>query len=366
MQWNASAEELARQLAEDDHLDWGSVRQLVYAEDLAPLVYQLTRARGIIPPDLDRDLAMTYYATAAQNALRLTDLEQVLGLMTSAGVCVALLKGAALIETVYGNAAVRPMEDVDLLVRQESLPAAVEVLSGFCGVPPSSAGPIDAFVERDREVTFQKAGESNTLFDLHWQVLDSPYYPHMLFTNWIWESAIPLRVGSTAAMSPSPEAMLLHLCGHNLIDAGRKELLWLYDIACLISKCSTLDWDLLADKARLYGLVLPIQHAVSRIGGVWKNLIPLPAVEKVGTLAASRAEKAFYDWAASADRAEVRLVRVNLNSLPSWPERLRYMGGSIFPPLSYMQHRYKIRNPFWVWLTYPYRWLLSLYRAVLH
>lgn len=366
IRWNATAEESARQLAKDDQLDWHAVRQLVYAEELAPLLYQLTRGRGVLPPDLEQELSAAYYSTAAQNTLRLGELEQVLGLMASAGVSVALFKGAALSETLYENAAVRPMEDIDLIVRPESLPVALKVLSAFVGSPASSEGRVQAFADQQREISFHKTGNANTVFDLHWQAFDSPFYPHQLFTEWLWETTVCARLGSAKVMVLSQEAMVLHLCGHYTIDAGRKKLLWLYDIASALSKHRrTINWDVMIARAQMYGLLLSVRHVFSSMDKEWNGLIPPAVQDRLDRSIPSTAEKGFMDWIASRDRAAVRLFGVNLESLTGWRERLRYLGSSIFPPISYMRHRYALSNPLLVPFTYPYRWLLSLSRLVL-
>lgn len=365
LQWNTPADASVRQLAKDDRFDWQSVRQLLDAEELAPLIYDLTRERGILPPDLNRDLSASYYATGAQNTLQLKDMIQVLERLASAGVAVALLKGAALVETLHQSVAARPMEDIDLLVRPESLPVAVDILSVFSGSSPSSANHVQPFADRERQISF-KCVKSNTVFDLHWQAFDSPFHRHELFTQWLWESSVPAQIGSVPAVSLSPEAMILHLCGHYAIDAGRKELLWLYDIASTVSTSRRLlDWDLLIARAQMYGLLLAVKRVFSSIDENWKDLIPLAVLEKLERARPSRADKAFDDWTASRDRAAVRLFGANLESLTSWGERLRFVLSSIFPSIPYMRHRYSISNPFLALLTYPYRWLLSLHRLVL-
>lgn len=366
IRWNASAGESARQLAKDDHLDWRVVRQLVYAEELAPVLYHLTRARGILPPDLERELSAAYYATAAQNTMRLGNLEQVLGLMASADVSVALLKGAALSEMLYENAGVRPMEDIDLIVHPESLPSAVKVLSAYVGSSLSSESKVQAFADQQREISFHKIGKTNTVFDLHWQAFDSPFYPHQLFTQWLWETAVGARLGSATVMALSQEAMVIHLCGHYSIDAGRKKLLWLYDIASTLSNYRrTIDWDLMIARAQMYGLLTSVRQVFSDMDKEWNGLIPPSVQDRLDHSIPSPAEKAFVDWTASQDRAAVRLFGVNLESLTGWRERLRFLGSSIFPPISYMRHRYAASNPLLVPFTYPYRWLLSLSRLVL-
>jgi Uncharacterised nucleotidyltransferase len=367
MRWSTSAEERARQLAQESDLDWNAVRRVVDAEQLAPFLYHSTHSRHLFPKDLERDFSIIYYQTAAQNALRLKDLEQLLSQLRQQSISVILLKGAAHIETLYRDAPVRPMDDIDLMVRPESLATAIQVLSRFCGSPAGSGNQTHAVIEYAQEITFRKAAKADTVFDLHWQALDSPFYPHKLFTNWLWDSSMACQVGSMPARVLGREALLLHLCGHYLVDESRKELLWLYDIAYTIAKYrDAIDWDLVIAQAQTYCLVCALQRAVSQVGNEWMTVVPREVQERVDRLTSSPAEVALYDWANSKDRATVRLVKVNLASMGSWLERGQYIARNLFPPVSYMKYRYGIRNTFWVLLAYPYRWLLSSYRAVIH
>ncbi len=366
MQWNVLAEERARQLAAAN-IDWDAVRQFAEAEELAPFLYHWVRGKDLVPALLEQHLAAAYHTTAAQNTLQLNDLAHVLDLLAAEGVAVVVLKGAALIEGLYRNAAVRPMEDVDLLVRPEALPRAIKILSDVCGVPALSPNQIGALVEREREMVFSKPGAPPIIFDLHWQALDSPYQPHARFTDWLWKNGQPFQLGNRAALMLDRQALVLHLCGHRVIDPGRRTLLWLYDIASAVFHYrGDMDWDGLIDRAQAYDLVLPVQQAVAAIGAEWAGLIPDPVARRIENLTASRGEWAFRNWANSSDRAQVRLMRANLASMTDWRARVGYVLGNVFPQIAYMQHRYAVRDPLPVLLSYPYRWLQSLYRVVCH
>ncbi len=365
MQWSALAEERARRLAAAN-LDWNAVRQLAEAEELAPFLYHWVRGKDLVPAPLEQRLAAAYHNTAAQNALQLNDLAHSLDLLAAEGVAVVVLKGAALSEGLYRNVAVRPMEDVDLLVCPAALPRAIKILSDYCGVPALSESQIDALVEREREMILTKAETPATVFDLHWQALDSPYHPHTRFTNWLWKNGQqPFEIGNRPARMLDRQALVLHLCGHRVIDPGRRTLLWLYDIASAIFHYRDgLEWDELIDHAQQFDLVLPLQQAVAAICAEWDGLIPNPVARRIENLTASRGEWAFQDWADSSDRAQVRLMRANLASLTHWRARVGYVLGNLFPQIQYMRHRYAVRDPFHILLTYPYRWLQSLYRVV--
>ncbi len=363
--WNPVALDEARALSRNTSFTWEVVREIAQTEELAPLLYNITRSQNLVPADLEKDLADSYYFTVARNSLLFDDLEQVLSALVDRNIRVILLKGAALAETMYGSVAVRPMEDLDLLVHRDTLPMAVAVLSEFC-VDPSGRGHAAEFTEYMHQAVFVKTGKTRTAIDLHWNLLDSPFYPHTLLTDWVWKTAVPVRVGRAPALVLGPEALLLHLCGHMMIDEGRKDLLWHFDIGYTIAQYrNTINWERLIAQAKSFCLAMAVQRAILKIKDEWPGLIPQQVQDDIEHLTASPSELAFYEWANSKDRAAVRLLKTNMASLPNWRMRLRYILRSLFPPISYMQYRYGIQKPLLVLFAFPYRWFLSLYRAVI-
>ena len=75
-----------------------------------------------------RDLHAQYVDTAGSTMIQMEAMERAIGLLAAEGIEVIVLKGASLVESVYGNPALRQMGDVDLLVREGDFKAAVDVL----------------------------------------------------------------------------------------------------------------------------------------------------------------------------------------------------------------------------------------------
>ena len=71
---------------------------------------------------------MFYFATARRNLLAFNALARVIEHLNAHGIPNILLKGVALALTLYKNEALRPMGDVDLLVRWDDVPRTVELL----------------------------------------------------------------------------------------------------------------------------------------------------------------------------------------------------------------------------------------------
>ncbi len=122
--WDPTALQSASTLALQGGLDWDILLQVAHGEALAPLLYEIVRDQDLVPSAIEQELRHAYHQNACRNTLLLDELGNVLRHLAVEGVKVILLKGAALAELVYGNIAVRPMSDLDLLIRLQDLPPA--------------------------------------------------------------------------------------------------------------------------------------------------------------------------------------------------------------------------------------------------
>ncbi|MFB0535256.1 MAG: nucleotidyltransferase family protein [Anaerolineae bacterium] len=361
--WDPAALEVARALRARSDFDWDALRWVAYIEGVAPLLYDIARGQDLLPPSVKQDLRLVCYYHAGRNLLLLHKLEDVVGHLAAESVPVILLKGAALAKTVYGNDAVRPMADLDLLVQREHVSTALRVLSAL-GYEPAHAEFRAGYVVTYRnEVMLVKPGEVNVPIEIHWSLFSPLYYQHAVPMDWFWQTALPASVGDVPTWILGPEAQVLHLCSHMLLHHGHEgepRLLWLHDVAEVIAFYQEqIDWDQLLAQAQAYDLVLPVQWILTRVGDEWHAPIPTDVLERLRALCPSRGEKRLFNWLTTARRPVQRLW-AHLASTPGWGPRLRSAWCVLFPSAGYMQDRYRIPHPLLVPLYYPYRWLRGL------
>jgi hypothetical protein len=132
-------------------LSWDNILNKGYQSDLCPLLYYIITKTSVlsphrteldhsssalspqssalramtevndsmtqIPNDIMTQLRSHYIESLARNMLLFDELNRVLKAFNEAGIEVIVLKGAALAETVYPDIALRPMGDVDLLIK---------------------------------------------------------------------------------------------------------------------------------------------------------------------------------------------------------------------------------------------------------
>lgn len=239
---------------------WGEVIELAQRHGVAPLLHRKLKERyaELQMPDATRSrLREAYRATGIRNTRIFAQLNGILQRLGEAGIDVLVLKGAHLAELVYEEVALRPMGDVDLLVRPGDLRAATRVLRSLGYEQPGlegSASPRfqDPVLEQKEIESFRKPG--GLLLDLHYFAF-IPGRAGQESAGSVWERARRIRIGGAAAFALSPEDLLLHLCMHAALNHGFDvRLVNLCDIPVVVDRLGDqLDWPAFWMRAREWG-----------------------------------------------------------------------------------------------------------------
>jgi hypothetical protein len=361
----------ARLMAEQGAVDWREIRETFSWRVLFPLLHSVLAGQDWVPEDLQREMKEAYRLQAARNALLFAELDHLFELLANKELSAIVLKGGALAEDVYGNAALRPMTDLDLLIRREDLPPIVDLLvqEGY-GVDAALDAHEGMGAEYENELILKKPGLTSLMVELHWTLLDSPYYQDRLPMDWFWDTAqpshspLPLLAGDGVRVL-GPGALVLYLCAHLALHHAGDGLLWLHDIAEVLHHYrDELDWDLLLAKAAEFDLVLPLQQVLPHAVEGWGAPAPPWALVRLAALRPSPEETRVFGWLSAGRRPVAQRFWADLASMPGWRQRIHYGLGSVFPSGAYMIRRYRIRHPFLTPVYYPYRWLRGLLGAL--
>lgn len=189
-------------------LDWERLVSLSYAHGIAPLVYHSLQQSAVnhrMPPAVARALRDSYYLNAARNSLLYSELTRVLNVLSDQSIEVIVLKGAALAEAVYSHRALRPMSDIDLLVKRERL-AEVETTLLDIGYA------LDAGM-KEHHYHFAFTKSAAPAVEIHWHV-QGPTDPFRVDIDGCWRRAESITLPGVEALVLSPEDLVLHLCQH--------------------------------------------------------------------------------------------------------------------------------------------------------
>ena len=333
-------------------LDWEGVRRCAEVEHLEPLLYRQLNGQALLPSEVEEAFREAYVVTSRRNLFVLHELRQALGALRARGVEVIVLKGAALLGTIYDNIALRPLRDVDLLIRQEQVECAVAAL-GSVGYVEAKVEPFTgAHLLYANELLLQKEGALDIFLDIHWGLFDSPFYQEQLGMDWFWNTTRPATVAGSEVQILGLEGQLLHLCAHLELHHQGRGLMWWVDVAELLYQHGEeVRWEELLEMSVDLDLLISLREVLGRLSAEWGIAAPATFLTTLESLGASQREEQVHAWLARSDRAIARRFWWILVTLPRWQQRLHFVWGQLFP---------SVLLP----LYYPYRWLRGLESVV--
>jgi len=349
--WDPRALEEARQIVHENDVDWDDFWAQASSHSVAPLIYHTLRDDSTILPVWAKEkLQSAYYQSARHNTLLYEELGEIVHAFNDARVPVILLKGAALAKEVYGNIALRPMGDLDILVKREDMARAGELFLRR------------GYLVRDhahsylRHATFTR-GNSHwaTHIEPHWHIVSSAYYRRSIPAEWLWQDPVELTIGDVTALRLSPQAAIFHACLHMLDHIGIKDslLFWLCDIV-EISRRHDIDWDTLADRAVQFKIVLPVRSILQESRKLLNLRIPDHVLQRMLAHRTGFLEKKAHQFCLSPVRSSASKAFYDFFAVEGLPTKFRLLFSRLLPDRDYMIARYSIRNPRLVPLYYPY------------
>ena len=264
-------------------VDWNAVIDTAAHNSLEPLLFKRLKesgTRAYVPAGSWERLRQAYFSSAQKNLHLYRELRPVLRRLRDSGIPVIVLKGAFLAEAVYGDVALRPMCDVDLMVPKAELPKAQTILLDMGGVQKDPTGN-EAFWREHHHPppTYLR----DLSIELHWTIAD-PTGPVKIDPAGLWYRAQRATIAGVELLALSPEDLLVHLCVHFGGEHHLNGLRSFCDITETIRlRGGDMDWQQVVDStrewlaARYVGLTL---HLARRLVGagvpddVLERLVP--------------------------------------------------------------------------------------------
>ncbi len=218
---------------------WQGLLQLARRHRVAPLVYRRMQGReGNVPQDIMRDLHADYLRTAAKNMLTYKRMAEILQRLHEEQIPVLPLKGIYLAEQVYRNIAVRPMGDVDILVKEEDI-YRVEKIVLEMGYLPDQGVRVTCDESKHFHYTHPR---NRQILEVHWNIVVPSVGLHLDITK-VWERSGQTTISGVPVRAMSPEDLLLHLSLHAAVHVFEMGMRMVCDITETILRFEKrIDW----------------------------------------------------------------------------------------------------------------------------
>jgi hypothetical protein len=205
-------------------IDWEEVIKTARHELLLPAVHKRFSDLGIVnqlPPDLPDFFLAVQELNAERNEAIFTELAFVAQLLNQKGIEPVLLKGAASCAVaIYQNPAARYLWDVDLLIPEQQLSMAVDILLAN-GFTPSSTDRLGRF--RHHYPPLQRNG--SIFFELH-RSLGLGICSSLLPASEVVERSVVIDFRGSRVRIPAPTDLMTHLIMHSQIRHPYQERIW--------------------------------------------------------------------------------------------------------------------------------------------
>jgi len=353
VEWNAFTE-----------VEWGLLPRMAQAEGVGPLLYWHLRNQNWppgIPTDVAAGLRGQYYRTLGHNTLLFQELERILEAFEQAETCpepgrripVVLLKGVALAQMVYENIGLRPMSDLDLLVRRADLEhaAALAQKLGYWEDAVELRPGLNWDLMLGHHIHL--CNEQHANLELHWRLIAGADDWRSPPPEWVWAQTEHLNQKLYHTLNT--HAHILYISAHQALQHGLADarLIWFYDVYALLKAEKTIDWEILIACAQETGWGASLRVVLSGVSMCFDYPVPEIVIQELRATASR-------DETLVQQKASNRLLRTEsawqVVSALKGISKLRLLLAYLFPSPARMRYRYNPR-PAWLWpLYYLYRW----------
>ncbi|MBU9889230.1 MAG: nucleotidyltransferase family protein [Candidatus Omnitrophica bacterium] len=234
---------------QDKTIDWKCFKEAAVFHELAPFFYPEVKDDAVgIPPGILEFLKRAHYYTFVRSQKKWREFLTIAEAFGRKGLSLTPLKGLAGLADIYRERPFRVMSDIDILIREEEIKAAKEVLAGL-GYQSTLGGLKEKYwLERHCELTFYKEGGPplDVHFRLDFKRPGREILPHL------WERVRTVSIEGRDLRLLSPEDQLFSLALHERRYGGKMFCLKnVFDLALILKKCGErFDWDYVLREAR--------------------------------------------------------------------------------------------------------------------
>ena len=207
-------------------------------------------------------LIEAYAQVSAANKRSAGKLTSVLAPLYEQGIDVLLLKGADVLPRLYGVWGIRPMIDVDMLVRGADLPAIDRIVRELGFAPQINGNP--AYHSSDQTLALDLITEI-------WYTGD---------TEEIWQRAVGRTLQGIPVKGMGADDLLIYLTAYSVLHRGYFQPSFSKDLSLLVSK-EPLNWEFIVEEAFRCHLKIPLYHGLSYALQRESILIPMKVMENL-------------------------------------------------------------------------------------
>jgi len=342
--------------------DWNYFRSIANAHGVVALVWHNLEKQQLlsgIPGDVAAFLRGALMKSLSRNAFNTESMGEVLRLFRDKNIKTVLLKGLALELTVYGNAGLRQMSDVDVLIKKEQCLISRNILisNGYVSLPVKSV--FHELILTDTGKHLPSLIKNGTSVEIHYKLFGGR---KNVLTRMLYETSYKIEIKGEKAYVPRPQIFFLYLVRHLYMhEMNNESQLRLYtDLVVLIEKYrdEIINYELLTYASQAEMLEM-LACKLEPLRDLWRISFPGWMDEFINKWHSPDSINKFIFFLKSPkDNPSVekaRFYRHAVNEIPGIHRKFLFLLGDIFPSVSFMKKRYGLSGTWRVIFYYPHR-----------
>lgn len=237
-----------------EDINWDYLLETAREHGMMPLLYWNLNATcpEAAPEDTLDQLRDRFHKNARRNVFMTGELLKLLKLFETHGISAVPFKGPFMAASIYGNVVLRQFTDLDILVREQDVLEAKDLLLSQGYRPEYKLTPQQdtVLLQASHEYSFVH-DDNRVKVELHWKIT-SEYFSFSLDPERLWKRLKPSSLAGKEVLVFYPEDLLLILCVHSASHVWQ-QLEFVCSVAELIRTNEKLDWGQITGQARELG-----------------------------------------------------------------------------------------------------------------
>jgi len=294
----------------------------------------------LMPEETAQRLKEAYIHTLITNRRMQKELVNLVTACAKHGVEVVALKGTTVAARYYGDLALRPASDIDLLVRRHDVTRAAETLESRKYRAQRGLGRATRFYAL-ASATLAHTQPDGPTVELHWELTSLPLYRAGLSVERAWSRLQTFTVGEVPVHCLDIRDELTYLSVHCAAQHENARLIWSVDIAELIRTLpADWDWSTYVRETIAAGLATPVASALAYCHKALD--LPLPHNVLEALVRAGRVPEEKAAWRASRARLlDADWIRAHRQVLDGPVDWVVFLRGVLAPGSSTLAHLYE-------------------------
>ena len=347
--------------------NWDFVTERLVSSGMGPLFYvKIPRLKNadLIPARSVQRLKDAYYYTLSRSVMMYKVLNKVVTLLTGNDIEVMVLKGAFLVDALYGDVALRMFSDIDLLVREQDADRAFGLLqqAGFQSDPGDSM--LTFLRDKAKHEHLPQLVYKGIPVELH-TMLHKAEDEYEFSPDEMWAHAQQVTLQGVEVKVPDWPDTLIHTSIHlnKHFRDGQIQMSGFNDIVNILEvHRDTLDWVEVIKRSMQYKCENTVFKYIMLAHSTYRAYLPRYIVAEY-VFYFSKEDTTLFRKYLTGFRGEHFSVESGLKriqNMDSLRDKIKYVFWMMFPSKKYMIRSYNIKNPHLFWLYYPYRYWLGL------